>query len=79
MDHRKFPSLGGVARSAGVVLLAFCRKMTDHPVSRFATATPPKEGNWPDASDHPSRRNKATVLTQVSLRLWPTNRARLIA
>ena len=33
-------------RSAGVVLLSVCRKVTDHPVSRFATATPPKEGNY---------------------------------
>ena len=40
-----FPSLGGVARSAGVVLASVCRNATNHPVSRFATATPPKEGN----------------------------------
>ena len=34
---------GGVA--AGVVFFSVCGKVADHPVSRFATATPPKEGN----------------------------------
>ena len=35
----------GGGGAAGVVFLRLCRKVTDHPVSRFATATPPKEGN----------------------------------
>ena len=26
--------------------LGVCRNAADHPVSRFATATPPKEGNY---------------------------------
>ena len=30
-----------------MVFLSVCRKVTDHPVSRFAPATPPKEGNGP--------------------------------
>ena len=58
---RKFPSLGGVAAkppgwSSERVQKrnkppkegneSVCRKVADHPVSRFASATPPKEGNW---------------------------------
>ena len=38
-----YPDDGGGA--AGVVFLVVCSDVTDHPVSRFATATPPKEGN----------------------------------
>jgi len=35
----------GGGGAAGVVFFGVCGKVTDHPVSRFATATTPKEGN----------------------------------
>ena len=58
-----FPSLGGVARSAGVVFLSVCRKVADHPVSRFATATPPKEGNLQSEV----RRHRVGAVTVVAV------------
>ena len=46
MEPAKIPLLRrGGGEAAGVVVLSVCRKLTDHPVSRFASATPPKEGN----------------------------------
>ena len=36
----------GGGGAAGVVLQACAENPTDHPVSRDATATPPKEGNY---------------------------------
>ena len=40
------PPQEGWRRSRQGGLLGVCGKVTDHPVSPFGPATPPKEGNW---------------------------------